>query len=511
MEKKQKRKAKKQKRYGKSAVVGLEKLDSDYVNEVVEDNKSEKVRHSDQESSDVSVKQEIASLDVESDRSDIEPEVSFELVTEADLGNLKDSEELVGTKGEESVDGGEPIIACNWCKISLSSVLKMNDHITEHSKTSWQKKHLPEKQTKSKKKLPSRQSESETEVESGEDDWQDRKKKPKRSWTKQKFPEKDDHVCSLCGAFYKTALCLTKHLQKKHGFGLPFKCCRCNKCFEAISLVADHLSNRLCDKMEEVGSIVGGVRIQRPLSERPYQCRICSARFRYISFLSNHVKNRHTEPNPFLCTNCLKAFSTVTDLTGHDCDNVATVVSAAAQSVLNGTNSQNNSLDQAKGNAGLPVLEEANTALQQESSGSESSKANSASLSSASAQKDLSPLLAPERAAIRTWNGHWKFPSNSKPNRQYVRKSPDPLKQARPKVSPTKPQWKHKCTHCSETFKTQNMLMRHTQKHTKQNAFKCEMCDRTFPSRTAMYSHEEKDHWGGGPFQCKECGKVRSL
>lgn len=110
-------------------------------------------------------------------------------------------------------------------------------------------------------------------------------------------------------------------------------------------------------------------------------------------------------------------------------------------------------------------------------------------------------------------------------------------------VKPTGPQYNpnmklYPCTYCPKKFLTNNNLIKHTQKHTGDLAFKCNICSKSFSNKTMCLRHEEthsrvmvyecdickteytnldefrahrNTHDSNSPFKCDNCFKTFNL
>ncbi|KAM7364680.1 uncharacterized protein ACRADG_001070 [Cochliomyia hominivorax] len=156
--------------------------------------------------------------------------------------------------------------------------------------------------------------------------------------------------CDICGAIFKQALNLQKHMQKSHDLTQYFTCIKCdhwfsleteffkhvencnvlenctevsadNKKYKMDNFLTNNLSqdhNRKCVYCEREFATPFALRmhVRTHTGERPFQCKYCTKSFKTQSQLNVHHK-RHTGQADFLCTICNKAFYEQSNLTVH--------------------------------------------------------------------------------------------------------------------------------------------------------------------------------------------------
>lgn len=64
---------------------------------------------------------------------------------------------------------------------------------------------------------------------------------------------------------------------------------------------------------------------------------------------------------------------------------------------------------------------------------------------------------------------------------------------------------RYKCLTCDNTFKTKDILRRHSVRHTKGKNFKCLMCPREFFFQRDLNFHNQKSHNSSEKFLCEFC------
>ncbi|XP_037942699.1 zinc finger protein 107-like [Teleopsis dalmanni] len=109
-------------------------------------------------------------------------------------------------------------------------------------------------------------------------------------------------VCDACGAKFRLASNLRRHLTMAHSVTQYFSCEKCNYCFSTIAKYKEHCSSCKC------------LRIKRKCGD--YQCIHCGKTLCSASALAIHLR-MHTGERPFQCTNCPKAFKTNAALSIH--------------------------------------------------------------------------------------------------------------------------------------------------------------------------------------------------
>ena len=407
----------------------------------------------------------------------------------ADTASLKGGRCGVSKAGGDSsgCEGGKHLYMCAWCDVSFPSIQNMARHLAVHASLQWQRLHRPStRQNQRRGKLISCCKEL-------EDHQEDSARLSDEATQSSCGRKKASYKCLYCCASYKKTLTLTKHLQK-HLKRYAFKCCDCESSFMSLKELETHV---LTSPHDFVKSDVGGSSDYN----RPHQCRICGMRFRYLGFLANHAE-KHTEPNPFWCSQCQHGFQFLSDLTGHKCQ--ATEEHSEQLQPFQGFSSDVISLEQVQGDKSFPCSKEEmenipcseEKALDEMCEEQSSTPRNEADHSCDSANK-LTRLLQMKGTAEEAV----MVPESEAGPQNQSQGSTRRLK-------PSKKDQPYQCPDCPSAFKYASGLKIHSQKHTGQNAFPCPQCDQSFPSKKQMLMHQEKDHWGSTPFTCHECGRV---
>nr|XP_026484069.1 zinc finger protein 26-like [Vanessa tameamea] len=132
------------------------------------------------------------------------------------------------------------------------------------------------------------------------------------------------YVCDICNKCYSSKNGLRSHLKTDHGFGKVLSCSWCNKKFDAISRLKDHIVKHtkernfhcnLCDgQFVTYPALVYHIRLHT--GERPFPCDLCDESFLSASRRMEHKKRKHIGPTK-ACTLCHMKFITSHQLSKH--------------------------------------------------------------------------------------------------------------------------------------------------------------------------------------------------
>ena len=469
-----------------------------------------------------------------------------------DEGSAPDSDSMETESSQTSVHSDsvtvkrkpklKNIVACCWCDVSFKSMRRMKSHMIKHTSVAWQQQHVS-----STKSAPWSHTESE---EDSTLHYEEAANSAPASTSGVKA-----FKCIFCSVFKKNVFHFTAHLHK-HTDKDAFKCLRCEATYKSVTSLETHLRThppRSDDDDDETRRI-----------SHPHQCRICGLRFMRLGVLANHAE-KHTEPNPFSCWKCQRAFQLLSDLTGHRC--VPTEGQSEEMQSFPGFSSKGVSSQTYQGEMLLAHPEEV---LRKQAEGEESLCSVEMPREESSGQQTLAPTeetsnptkklvaesrvpaphdehttenavlelqdkyssgclmpdtqeehnsryLVPEtqdkHSAGDTTSGTQKEHSSGEAAMEHCEKRKQLKSGARRGRKTKKKQLletdrRFQCPDCPSAFRSLATLKVHSQRHTGQNAFPCPQCDQSFTSNSKLLRHQEKDHWGSTPITCYECGKV---
>lgn len=130
------------------------------------------------------------------------------------------------------------------------------------------------------------------------------------------------YKCDVCGAIFKQALNLQKHLQKTHDLSHCFSCNKCDHWFSLETVYFNHLQN--CDyipKDKDNSEDAKKAKVEKIFRHNLDQsvnrkCVCCEKEFPTPFALRMHMRT-HTGERPFQCKYCTKAFKTQSQLNVH--------------------------------------------------------------------------------------------------------------------------------------------------------------------------------------------------
>ncbi|XP_023951759.1 zinc finger protein 227 [Bicyclus anynana] len=132
-----------------------------------------------------------------------------------------------------------------------------------------------------------------------------------------KIGNPDTYICDICQKAYQAKSGLNSHMKTAHGFGKVLSCKWCNKKFDVISRLNDHIVTHTKEKKfycEKCGgkfvthkSLINHIRLHT--GERPYPCSLCDQSFLSASRRLEHQKRKHFEP-AHKCSLCEAKFVT---------------------------------------------------------------------------------------------------------------------------------------------------------------------------------------------------------
>lgn len=128
--------------------------------------------------------------------------------------------------------------------------------------------------------------------------------------------------CDVCGALFKQAMNLQKHLQKSHEANHCFTCNKCSHCFSLESEYHKHVQScnylkTMADKNSAIKMMAGGSNVNAsPATECTRKCIYCQRNFPTPFALRMHLRT-HTGERPFQCKFCSKSFKTQSQLNVH--------------------------------------------------------------------------------------------------------------------------------------------------------------------------------------------------
>ncbi|RVE51894.1 hypothetical protein evm_003514 [Chilo suppressalis] len=142
---------------------------------------------------------------------------------------------------------------------------------------------------------------------------------------KEKRILNEKYVCDYCGKCYNCKPNLRVHIRFEHENGKGHNCPWCNKKFNAISRLSNHIVTHTQEKKFGC-DICGGRFVTKPsllyhtrihTGEKPYQCKYCDKTFLSASRRSEHVKRHHAEPM-IECNLCHSKFRSKSCLKRHE-------------------------------------------------------------------------------------------------------------------------------------------------------------------------------------------------
>lgn len=130
------------------------------------------------------------------------------------------------------------------------------------------------------------------------------------------------YKCDVCGAIFKQALNLQKHLRKTHDLSHCFSCVKCDHWFSLETEYLNHMQN--CDytsKDKDNSEESKKAKIEKILRHNLDQsasrtCVCCEKEFATPFALRMHMRT-HTGERPYKCKYCTKAFKTQSQLNVH--------------------------------------------------------------------------------------------------------------------------------------------------------------------------------------------------
>ncbi|CAG9572575.1 unnamed protein product [Danaus chrysippus] len=139
-----------------------------------------------------------------------------------------------------------------------------------------------------------------------------------------KSMEQQNFICDICKKCYARKNGLRSHLKIDHGFGNVLTCKWCNKKFDAISRLKNHIVKHTrerkfhCDqcggKFVTYPALVYHTRLHT--GERPFPCDLCDESFLSASRRMEHKKRKHFGPS-HECGICRGKFTTKHQLRKH--------------------------------------------------------------------------------------------------------------------------------------------------------------------------------------------------
>ncbi|XP_011330673.2 zinc finger protein 236 isoform X2 [Ooceraea biroi] len=312
--------------------------------------------------------------------------------------------------------------------------------------------------------------------------------------TKRGTKHKTMYKCTICLKSFQKPSQLMRHI-RVHTGEKPFKCTVCNRAFTQKSSLQIHMWQHngirphtcsLCNaKFSQKGNLKAHIlRVHNaPEGEPTYACSYCSCIFKKLGSLNGHIKRMHSNSQEELAIKSSEVNSNISS----EADMRATVDSVISQlaslesavgSVNNNTDStavltmnveQNNILQQALKNSGLPNKNEVT------------------SKESAEIKKTDSPTtyvtLLDKTAGVTA--------------RKYLTIKQRCIGNIR---------W-YACSFCPKEFKKPSDLIRHLRVHTQEKPFKCMYCVRSFALKSTMRAHE-RTHTGTKKYACSSCDKT---
>ncbi|XP_025994826.1 zinc finger protein 236 isoform X2 [Solenopsis invicta] len=309
--------------------------------------------------------------------------------------------------------------------------------------------------------------------------------------TKRGTKHKTMYKCTICLKIFQKPSQLMRHI-RVHTGEKPFKCTICNRAFTQKSSLKIHTRQHkgirphtcnLCNaKFSQKGNLKAHIlRVHNaPEGEPTYACSYCSCIFKKLGSLNGHIKRMHSISSE---ESAAKSSEANLDISS-DADMRATVDSvisqlASLESVVNNTadstktttlsTEQNDILQQALKNSGLPNKNEVSSKETAESKKSDSPTSYVTLLDRTAGGTSRKYLTIKQRCV---GNVRW-----------------------------------YACLFCPKEFKKPSDLIRHLRVHTQEKPFKCMYCVRSFALKSTMIAHE-RTHTGVKKYACDSCDKT---